>query len=251
MRVAFIAPAEITPLICGTTDYQLCLPRPLDEHFKYFTFYASSKAFKILDNGAAEGELSTVEDLFTCAEVIKADEVVIPDVIGDGLATSMMARRFKERYGEQEVSWNYMGVVQGNNYFEFMQCADTLANLGLVKTLAIPKHACQTIGRMRARVSLANSIRAEFPDFDIHCLGSDPRYITEVAELAEQGIVRGMDTSMPIFAGLWGFAIRRDNIGLAHRPDDYFGYEATYEEIEVVENNVKTFLEWAKYRKCN
>jgi hypothetical protein len=248
MKVAFIAPSLITEYVCSKTDYQLCLPRPLELQTDYFDFYRKASGnghHVILDNGAAEGELVNPQELLEAAAIIKPAEVVIPDVMKDVRATLSMAKQFDLRYGDVPAEWNYIGVAQGETVNEVMSCVDGLVNFDLVTTIALPKHLCKTLDDPNARVKLARFIREEYKQISIHCLGSDPSAIMEVAALASDDIVRGIDTSMPVFCGLWGFDIKRDNIAGARRPAEYFSYYVTDEEMVVVERNIETFLEWA------
>src|ERR1700748_2794438 len=124
MRLALIPPVSLIDDIFNT-NYQMVLPHIA--HLNYIAAYRSARKrgdFLILDNGAAEGETPSLADLMTAAQDYMANEVVVPDVLGDADQTRALAEdfgEFIERYHFNDL-FGYMGVVQGRTIDEIYQC---------------------------------------------------------------------------------------------------------------------------------
>lgn len=242
MRVAFITPTSLLHLT-EHTGYHLALPQPMRQHSRYYNFYRSTYGFKILDNGVAEGLPVDASSLISLANLIGANEIVIPDALYDSLSTIHMVDEFEE-FAKANPRFSYMGVVQGKDNLEALRCMDTMADRDYVDTIGLPK--CLSEWDVEARPKLAQQAMS-ITNKPIHCLGSAPSAIMEVSMLAEVPNVRGIDTSLPIFAGMWGFDIKRDNVEGAFRPDNYFDMTIVdEEELSVIKRNQETFLEWAR-----
>lgn len=240
MRVAFITPVSLL-YTTSECDYHLVLPQPLRRYSGYYTFYKSAYGYKILDNGEAEGLPTDPAVLFAMAQMIQANEIVIPDVIGNSELTMKRLREFAP-LAEAHPEFKYMGVLQGDDRLSVRRCMDALIECPYVHTIGVPKH----LSKLTNRVTLVRALEAD-SDKEIHMLGCAPHALHEVRTLAETTRARGIDTSLPTFAALWGFDIKRDNVDGAYRPDDYWDMTAvTKEEKTLVRRNHKTFRKWAR-----
>ena len=91
MRVATVVPVKSVDLV-EDDDYKMALAH-LTGSREYRQAYASG--YVMLDNGVVEtGESVDPVRLLDIAERIKANEVVVPDAIGDSQKTIIMAERF-------------------------------------------------------------------------------------------------------------------------------------------------------------
>lgn len=243
MKIAWIPPTSLLHYT-NNTNYQLVLPQVLRADPSYAAHYTRSDlGFKILDNGAAEGALASVEELFRWAKAISADEIVVPDVLHDLHGTVNAARNF-EMYTASYPDYGYMAVAQGQSITEVIQCIDRFGELDYITTIGIPRHLVDKGSQTRA--SLAEYTAKTLPDRSIHCLGMNVRDTMEVERLAKTGVVRGVDTSMPFFLGMWGFDLRRDNCAGAYRPTNYFQMATLGEdELEYIDRNVRHFEDMA------
>lgn len=253
MRLAFIPPFSLLETTFQT-DYQLMLPQLVDRDERYS--YAYSKhcqdpdTFVILDNGAAEGEQVHDKHLLETAIRFRVDELVIPDVMCNRTATLDKAGRFWRDWHDLHL-WKFvrrMFVVQGSNYSEFLSCILWATEQEWIDTIAIPRHAVTTCGRLDTRTGLAHYVLAH-SDKAIHFLGGAPTYPHELAVLAKEfyGIkqVRGMDTSMPFNYAWWGEGVLAGQSG-CKRPDNYFELAAEeFNQEEYLLHNLETMKRWA------
>jgi hypothetical protein len=234
------------------TDYHLVLANELSygESDAYEAFYKSVLGFKILDNGAAEGELiDNPHVLHDMARQIEAAEIVVPDEIGDASTTAFKVGEF-ERFALPE-QFKYMAVLQGGSLPELSAMMQLYSGMPWISTIALPRHLLKTFGDdIRLHLARIISNETRFGKNNIHCLGAGS-WVGEVRALAEQDLVRGMDTSLPVNYGLAGVrignAIQYDNP--INRPDNFFGAAVarTSKTWEIIRANVTTYLEWAGY----
>jgi hypothetical protein len=206
MQLALIPPIPLLETI-SNRPYHLVLAHLCQRYPKYKETYTSFEGYKILDNGAAEGELITDPDiLHGLAEDIGAQEIVLPDAMGDGLATIDMANKFP-----RDSRFKYMGVAQGDNP---AGCARGI----LCDVLALPRIINKNNPWNRWRI--ADKLKDQI-DVPIHCLGQGG-WVREPALLAQLPNVRGMDTSLPYVLAHAGLPITEVGMYTGKRPDDYF-----------------------------
>lgn len=220
MKFAAVVPMSMQKYI-QYDDYHLAVAHMCRER-EYFDFYRDTKGHLILDNGVAEKEPANVEDLLRLAYALGADEVVAPDVYSD------MKRTLENLKGFMTVAQNYkvMAVLHAENWDEFITILTGALELG-VSALALPRVMTWSMGP-DARLEAAERIRKE-TDLPIHALGSTRR-LNEGIRLAQQGIVRGMDSSAPVVLGLQGYGL--DAIySTGPRPKDFWELPETPEAI--------------------
>lgn len=244
MQLALIAPVKLLEEV-PNTNYHLVLAHLLHQSQEYKTFYQTVEGFKILDNGAAEGSVVSPDLLIEAAYDIGADEVVVPDVMGDFRATQQNAIAFEELAANNN-KFKFVGVVQGKNAAELLACARAFAALGYFDTLAIPRHVASL--HPHERYFLADCFRQmdELGELsiDIHCLGANSN-MKEPAMLAPLRNIRGMDTSLPIYMALLGFDLRTQ-IDYYRRPPNYFSLQIEDPiQKELVDVNIRTYASWA------
>ena len=250
MRVALICPPHLLERYGNRTNYHLVLPN-LFHLKKYRDFYQTRSEkgdFVILDNGAAEGQAFGAKHLFTLAEHVGADEIVVPDTLGDANDTLAQAQGFA-RYAKPD--YRYMFVLQGSTVQEVMWCLRALDNgvhFMYVTTIGIPRHfyAIDPHFRMQLTEWL---IEENFNlRFDIHFLGANQwlREVVVLSELAKNNEgFRGIDTSMPIYMGLEDMNMNMEHIP---RPANYF--HRADDNPAMVDLNIATYLNWAMYEKA-
>lgn len=194
----------------------------------------------ILDNGAAEGVEFGPKHLHTIAEFLGANEIVVPDVLGDTEETLARALAFS-RYARPE--FRYMAVIQGQSVDEALKCLNaftSMPTLAYVTTIGIPRILSTTVHK-NFRLTLAEFITEQHLDaaLEYHALGASA-FIREVILLSEYEVIRGIDTSMPIYMGLEGLDIRTD--AYIPRPEGYFDADKDHKQVGV---NIDTYVDWA------
>jgi hypothetical protein len=185
------------------------------------------------------------QGLIRGAAAIRADEVVVPDKMGDCDTTIKMARAF-EKIARAHPEFKYVGVVQGRNMAEHVKCARALSFLDYIRVLALPRNMCKVHRLQRyyfAEVIPEMSDMAARWDA-IHCLGASS-WTREIVALTELPLIRGIDTSMPVVLGLAWLDLATTS-DYTPRPIGYFKLAAVDQSQEVyIERNVRTYLEWA------
>lgn len=221
----------------------------------------SPRSFIILDNGAYEGTQLTAHDLLGLAYDYNVDEIVAPDVMGDGDATLDMLEDFMAIYKKRTAApKSVMAVVQGQTIEECQACIRGIRKFSVpiresshmqfrtVTTLAFPKHLPKTTGWDDARIQLLRWVEKEFPGVWVyHYLGFvAPGELMIGAELG----VRSLDTSAP-------FICSADNIPMAptDRPTDipprqknYLSLGAEYFHPVLMRRNIACLDRWADYK---
>jgi hypothetical protein len=253
MKVALICPPALLERYGRLTHYHLVLPHLLESK-KYSDFYRERRAngdFIILDNGAAEGLEYGPRHLHRLAKEVEANEIVVPDTLGDYLDTISKAKAFVP-YADPD--FKYMAVIQGSTMEEVLKCLyyiTSAPDMMYITSLGLPR-VLNTIDH-HFRAILASTIIREgiHEKFQIHFLGYSKwiREVTSLANIAEGHEAphwdapgfRGIDTSMPIYMGLAGRYILENNY--VERPDNYF--DITHDRYEQVMANINAFLIWA------
>jgi hypothetical protein len=253
------------------TNYQLMLPHLLEDQ-RYADHYRAlakrSDQYVILDNGEAEGKNHySHAQLVGMAIFCQVDEVVIPDIMRDQVETlNRMGQFFKDVSGDmlRNDAFNgndvhklkFMGVAQGTNYQEVYNCIQMMMELygKRLHTIALPRHLLETTGDNTIRLSLAEDLAADYnaengKAIRIHCLGASPKWPMEMLELAKQGIVDGMDTSMP-YNWAYNDMYLNDSMALnarheVKRPPRYFSRPARNFNADALHYNIGLCRRWA------
>lgn len=164
---------------------------------------AAKSSYKILDNGCYELDASgQLQDVFSMADRIKADEIILPDVMGDMEGTidaTLDALDFIYQQGYENEHY-YMGVCQGRDWDDYLACAQFLAGFKTIDVIGIPKKFCRAaVGN----VKIAALMRSEFAfqlahedfmqDKKIHLLGVawSPLELQKVEK-----VIRSCDTNL-------------------------------------------------------
>lgn len=251
------------------TDYQLVLPALMDSDVEYETLIYQLKErgdFIILDNGAAEKQLWDEPDLIEMASEMQADELAIPDILGDSEETVRRLMGFFNIHEEALAAHSFgtdegpgLGfVAQGKNMAEAMSTVRTVMSTKwapYLSTVYLPRLLVRESGNVRIRLSIAAQVYMEYGDrLNIHMFGAAPEWPREALAVAtECSYVRGMDTSMP-----YNWAHARRVMGgassiwdsnsidsyLVKRPTDYFELEPEDFDLEILRQNVKVLETW-------
>lgn len=207
IQVATIVPSKLLHL---TEDemYHMSLAQLIgvDEH--YTDFYRRQKAlgkFVLMDNGAAEGEQPTAEELIPKIKLLQPTEVILPDTIfncEDTLRKAKVALAvFKAEFADEEgkMPFRIMAVPQGEDFVSWMECARNLLAMEEIDSLGISKFMTSKMGP-EARYLGVQAIRSMEEEFDnkkhdIHLLGCWAT-ATEIGEIQQDFDIRGCDSAI-------------------------------------------------------
>lgn len=253
MKLAIIPPRRWSSLLAGR-DYNLVLPEQL-EYEPFGEALKELEGFKILDNGVAEGTLTSRQKLMELARTHMVNEVVLPDCLYNMAQTVKLTREFLDWVYEStpydpRSAHEFMGVAQGSSYEEVHECIRQMRSLD-IDVFGIPRHLCTTIGK-DARYRIISEWRhnpgLSGKHIQFHLLGTNPAYIYELSHYGKafrtMG-VRGVDTSAPFTYALAGLRIDKgDNVS---RPENYLTLPPeflTRTQVALIKRNTEIIEGW-------
>jgi|SRR5262245_12062645 len=253
MDLALIPPYSLLEWM-DKTRIQMILPACLTDSREYeeavYQLRRDSTKLFILDNGLYEGEALPWGKLATTAVKLGADELVLPDMFNEYLATERLVRAALAQQAYLP-DIKLMAVLQGQSVQELHFLVGQYANMSKITTIGIPKVLVGKVGRKQIRLDMATLIDRDWPRrFEIHLLGGSPLWPFEIKHAAQMGIIRSMDTSMPFVYAAAGYSVR--SATFVERQPDYFrlGRESFYPSgpivpRQLVDDNVDLMLRWA------
>lgn len=230
MQMASIVPQNFLEMT-AEANFHMALACFIGEegYEKYTEFFRNRKegSFCVLDNGVIEGKPMPFAECVHRAELINADEIVLPDVYRDNHGTYEAVKEAIDYYVQNDMFDNrfrLMVVPQGNSMEDWLDCAVNLLNdFGThISTVGIPKHLIETCNERDGRLIAISNLYERFPDlheWDIHLLGcwKTPLEVLVCAKASEQGIIphiRSCDSAIPYVYARNGLRFSDDD-----RPD--------------------------------
>jgi len=229
------------------SDIHLVLPLPsLTRNMDYIRMYDFARKrgdYIILDNGCAEGSLVSPKDLMLFAQVIRPHEIVAPDILDDAQGTWDLTSKFFSDGPEDVRDYNIMAVLQGKSVQERMSLLEAFASIPEITAIGIPKIIVRQPGST-IRLTTAMAIEAAYPNrFQIHLLGLNKAFPTEIRDVAFPHWIRSMDSAQP-------YKVTEADHMLSARPyaarrSDYFEQVKTV-DMELLKANVGLARKWAE-----
>lgn len=245
--------AQIVPVDClpktANKGYHMCLANIAIKNERYAEHFAalaaSNDSWVLMDNGAAEGEQLSVDELLHCYDIVKPQEIVLPDTLLNGPDTirkgSEALRMIYEHYDYNE-PFTIMAVPQGATLEEWKECASQMVQWHAINAIGISKFLQMQIGKPYVRLEAARILGELFkkynrPDIEVHLLGcsESPHIINTIRQTYP--FVRGCDSAYAYICTQAGVCI---DGGIA-RPSgeidfingsDYSGLEANMQALE-------------------
>ena len=214
--------------------YHMALAQYVLSDERYAAIYKKLHAqghFIMLDNGAAEnGHSIGIENVVAAAEMIGADEIVMPDVLDECRATMMVTLP-----SLQYVPMHKRAVVpQGKDWTDWENCAFELVEMHC-HTICVAKRYEDLPGGRAHALQLIES-HGWHKTHNIHLLGCRRRPLIEISEaLRVAPWVRGIDTAAPI-----GYAQNGALIEASH----WFSFQWNVPlQYAVAEHNIEEVLD--------
>jgi hypothetical protein len=255
MQLALLPPVEMISDVL-ITGYRLALAHMLLNTDPYYNPYRIAyqpdpHAFRILDNGAAEGALVPDDMLIALATEWGFDEIVIPDVLLRASLNVDRAEAFLKYHTKATDSFGRMFVAQGHSLDEIKLSIRYMLTKypNLITTIGLPRNLLLAQPQLDIRIQLVMWLADEFPNYPVHCLGANDLWATEVRELGSLNVrnLRGIDTSLPYVWGLHLQSIRtltnRDSKHYA-RPANYFSVHMDSMQLVSARKNVDMYMSW-------
>lgn len=209
------------------------------EYAAYYRLHHSKGDFVILDNGAAEGGPLPVQNLVQAAELVHADEVIVPDVLRNREKTEALVR---EAINEIPNYYRLMIVPQAEMPISWMQSCGHFVMKYDFRTIGIPKHTETFKG---GRLNLLKFIEEEGINLthDIHLLGIWKDPLSEILPIVERfPWVRSLDTAMPFAYAQHNESIQTSGINehISHEWGQPIGLQCAVGNIAILRTICRT-----------
>jgi hypothetical protein len=240
MKVSFEVPLNYLYDFDEYQDYLFVLGH-LCENETYKNYVMSSPKFKILDNSAYElGRSISVKSLCDIAEEIKADVIVVPDVLGNAEETLKTTEEFYKEFTLRPNLKNVktMIVPQGTNYSEYLMCYYKMREFPydiVGVSFYVPG---ESIDFEDVRLKKVQSIMNASPDKKIHLLGL--HRVCYLYEYKKYLAIESIDTSLPIVLAIYGEEMTDKSVKEV-RPTSYFDLKLSHEQLKLAKRNVEIF----------
>lgn len=201
IKVANILPNNCINENMPRQKYEMYLTHKILEDPERFKFLADDadndiNSFKILDNSACElGEGLCLDDILKAARIIRAHEIVLPDIPRSGKSLCKTLQYLADV--PIDIPYQVAAVVQGDTEDEVLSCAEQLLVLKRISTIMIPKWYCgmnssNGLGRHRITSRIIQMMYEYKAPKLIHWLGLDTGMRELITPLAL--VVRSVDT---------------------------------------------------------
>jgi hypothetical protein len=245
---------DLPSLQMPKNDMHLLLTH-LGDDFRYSEFYSRRRQegdYLIVDNGAYEfGKSLPLEAVIEYAYHIKAQEVVVPDIMRDSVGTYEL---FRQSLNKVPGDMRVMVVPQGEDRTTWMWCAkkmlDVFDTKSDVSVIGISKVYEEFTGGRYGLLEWLSVARGKVGiNFDVHLLGYDKLTSVEVLQ-RDFPWVRSIDSAKPTVLAIHGIkystAAEVRLHGSQHkRSGDYFKTELTEKQIEDARENIALVTEVA------
>lgn len=212
MQLAVISPTAFLSQFASRGDIHLVLAHLVLQDPAYRDFYRRESKYKILDNGAFELRRSlTPGELLEAASMVKADEIVAPDVIGAKEATMHVVESFTYAIKSKNLPYKIMAVPQGEDAFEWIECFVRFCKDKWVDVVGIGYKSCLPLKTLTSclnrlgvesdtRLIVVQAASQTSARKTIHLLGGGS-CANEIIYQSNFSTVRSMDTSLPYVYG--------------------------------------------------
>lgn len=181
-------------------DMHMFLTHLVEKYPQYAQIAKQSQGYKILDNSLIElGGAASVKRVVEAAEMIGADEIVLPDVFQDGPGTLNdveSALITIDHIYQGKWPFKLMAVAQGKNFTEWLECYQKLMENDKIDVIGIPKVCAKMLPGGRPEV--VEKAKCALTMKDHHLLGLWYS-ASELLEYKHPDMIRSCDTVLASF----------------------------------------------------
>lgn len=197
MNLSHILPLDNVPQFAQPLEMYLALQ--LQKKPSVMEVIKDRESYKLIDNGCYEFNKSMdFQELLKVAELIDADEVILPDVMFDARATIEGAFAALSTV-KRKKQFNFMAVCQGASMEDYCECLQVFEQIPEVTTIGIPKKFMRTVYDSPVECAKARNEFARYvasrSNKQIHLLGLCDAF-TELEGMGD--LVRSCDTSLAV-----------------------------------------------------
>lgn len=185
-------------------QYHMCLAHLVLQSDEYASFYrrmSNEGKYVLVDNGAAESQKMTYDDLMRVYEKINPTEIVLPDVLFNMDGTIARTSEFLEEYGGDLSKYKKMIVPQGTTEVQWLKCLREMLEIGEFDTIGVPKWLGARSETARVKISLELSDS----NVEVHLLGCSENPIIVQCCRAVNPNVRGCDSAFAYICAKAGY----------------------------------------------
>jgi hypothetical protein len=243
------------------TGYHLALTHLILSTPSYAAFYLERIQhgdYVFVDNSLIElGEAADMHKVIQAANMIGAEEIILPDVYMDRVGTRQAIARAMHDWAEYayveggQCVDKLMIVPQGEHLIEWMRSYEELVNKWgpAIHSIGIPKNTHKfgtpevPFGREKLIQELI-SCGFLHGGLEYHLLGCWDNPI-EIAHLSKYEFIRGIDTCLPTLCGRLGIAFHPEYGLQMERPKTHMTFDWEEDNPLITEHNIMCMLRWA------
>lgn len=262
IKISHETPISLLEESLTFNDYNYCLVHLFETHPEYYNFYRRcvlEGKEVLLDNSIFELSKAFESKRFAYwVEKLSPDYYIVPDSLENYQETVNNYERFIKEYSR--LPGKKIGVIQGKNYQELVDCYKSLLDLGVDK-LAIsfdysyynslsPK-LNKLEGWVKGRQSLIDNMLEDGiidEKKEHHLLGCGLPQEFKYYNSKDYSFIKSLDTSNPIVSGV--FKIKYQDHGLDDKPKmklfQLIDLKLDEEQLEIVKCNIKKFKSFIK-----
>lgn len=235
----------------------------MEKSNRYTQFYqerSEAGDFIMMDNSVIElGEPVELKRVLWAAKKVHAHEIILPDILHASnrtveLITDALVELQQLRNTSDFANYNFkvQAVPQGETVEDWFECLNRLMPLvetGGIHTIGVPRCCNELEDGTRADVleALDAMFYPSMPDFEVHLLGLSDN-ITEIKKYRQYPWIRGIDSKLPIRAGMnlvkfdqtKGMLVTKE--GMPQLDMMYGSYDP---EPEITYHNIEVMMEMA------
>jgi hypothetical protein len=159
----------------------------------------------IMDSSVIEeGVPRPLAECVAAARIVRANVIVLPDVIGDAASTLNHLAMFEEYHGAhrddsyiQNVEW--MFVPQGKELLEYVDSLEQFERFShMVNWIGLPRDALKY--GITSRQQLVDIVSMVYPSHNIHLLGFSDNFLDDMLVARSSLQICGIDSAVPVRA---------------------------------------------------
>lgn len=187
-----------------------------DAYRAFFREEARLGAAIVVDNGVFDlGESLAPGDLVRAARAVEAEEIILPDVMGDGPATVTASDNAAAELLDVRDEFRFCAVVHGADDREWLSCYDHFLSSGYVGAIALPaarrkEPAGELCGNRIAATSYLHDRGLIDPRLKYRLLGLGRSGHLELFRQREHAWISSVDCATPVILGAMGIPMRPD-----------------------------------------